>query len=238
MRRAHHCASMALDDKKPPLKDIIVLKSNVRQLTDEELALVSGGAKPKTVNLDPMTVNASRPSKDWQVYMPVTPGNYGKLIPVPNDQLDRHIDDTARALEKIIKADPRFNTTEIGTLIIKDRNGLINNGELVYGSAADPSSLEFPLQKWGVEPGQVLGIIHSHPASLFPSSTHEINKYPSDNRTIGGVTYEGQDWRMADILRDHGMNPDTFRHYIIGPDGVTREYNFNDRDTETLGERL
>ena len=46
------------------------------------------------------------------------------------------------------------------------------------------------------------------------------------------------DRKMLDLLRDNGMNAEEFRYYIIGPDGVTREYDFNDRDAETLGTTL
>lgn len=109
---------------------------------------------------------------------------------------------------------------------------------LLKRSRQQSGSIRYPLSEWGITAAQVVAIIHSHPAGVFPSETHEVNKYPSDNRTVNGVSYEGGDCGVADLLRDHGMNTDDFRHYIIGPDGVTREYDFYDRDAETLGSTL
>jgi hypothetical protein len=155
------------------------------------------------------------------------------------EQVDAEADNLARSIESLIKSDPNYQSYEIGAVTYKDANtGELKSSPLAQGSPSDPQSLEYPLREWGIEPSQIVGMIHSHPAGAFNSNVHEVNKHPPDNRTVNGTPYEGQDWTIADKLRDGGMNHDTFRHYIIGHDDVTREYDFNNRDAETPGSGL
>ncbi|MBE5271631.1 hypothetical protein JAK58_02725 [Stenotrophomonas maltophilia] len=228
-------------------------ENGIRELSLEELALVSGGAQMDTTDLPP--VDALPPDDggwpdidppDWTD--PWDPGDGGgggggggggEAPPSAYEQVDAQADTVAREVEALIKADPGYQSQELGTVIYRDAvTGEIKTSPLARGDASNPGAISYPLLEWGITPGQVVGIIHSHPAGVFPSETHEVNKYPSDNRTVGGVAYEGGDWGVADLLRDNGMNAEEFRYYIIGPDGVTREYDFNDRDAETLGTTL
>lgn len=223
-------------------------ENGIRELSLEELALVSGGAQMDTTDLPP--VDALPPDDggwpdidppDWTD--PWDPGDGGggggEAPPSAYEQVDGQADTVAREVEALIKADPGYQSQELGTVIYRDAvTGEIKTSPLARGDASNPGAISYPLLEWGISPGQVVGIIHSHPAGVFPSETHEVNKYPSDNRTVGGVAYEGGDWGVADLLRDNGMNAEEFRYYIIGPDGVTREYDFNDRDAETLGTTL
>jgi hypothetical protein len=223
-------------------------KSTIRLLTPEELALISGGAQVDTNDLPPVEV---RPPDDWGPN-PGPPDIIDPILdPGPGDnggggggestyeQVDGAADTVARSVEAMIRADPAYQSREIGAVIYRDpATGEIKATALTYGAVNTPDQLSLPLGDAGITASDVVGIIHSHPANALEGATHEVNKYPSDNRAVNGQNYNGGDWAAADLLRDNGMNPDTFRHYIIGPDGVTREYNFNDRDAETLGSNL
>ncbi|MET4678739.1 hypothetical protein [Stenotrophomonas rhizophila] len=229
-----------------------MLKNGIRELSWEELSLISGGAQVDTTDLPP--VDALPPDDDgWPDIDPpdwTDPydpgggdggggGGGGGGSPSAYELVDGQADAVARDVEALIKADPGYQSQELGTVLYRDAvTGEIKSSPMVRGDASNPGAISYPLSEWGITAAQVVGIIHSHPAGVFPSETHEVNKYPSDNRTVDGVTYEGGDWGVADLLRDHGMNADEFRHYIIGPDGVTREYDFHDRDAETLGSTL
>lgn len=227
------------------------MSNGIRPLSPEELALISGGAQVDTTDLPPIDV---RPPGDdgWPDIGP--PDFTDPYDPFPNpgdrdsggggesayEQVDVATDTVARSIESLIKADPNYQNHEIGSVIYRDSvTGEIKSSPLAHGSADNPGAIEYPLKDWGISPDQVVGIIHSHPAGVFKDErTHEVNKYPSDNRTVGDQEFYGGDWSTADKLRDFGMNAETFRYYIIGPDNITREYDFNDRDAETLGPTL
>jgi len=227
-------------------------KDGIRPLSSEELALISGGAQVDTTDLPPIDV---RPPGDdgWpdigppdftDPYDPFpNPGDRdgggGGSSLTPYEEIDGAVDTVARSVEALIKADPGYLNQEIGAVLYRDpATGEIKATALTYGAVNAPDQLSLPLGDAGIKASDVVGIIHSHPANAFDPEELEVNKYPSDNRVVDGVPYGGGDWAAADLLRDNGMNPETFRHYIIGPDGVTREYDFNDRDAETLGSNL
>lgn len=227
-------------------------KSGIRPLSPEELVLISGGAQVDTNDLPPIEV---RPPGDdgWpdigppdftDPYDPYpNPGDRdgggGGTSPTPYEEIDGQVDAVARDVEALIKADPGYLNREIGAVLYRDAvTGEIRHTALTYGAVNTPDQLSLPLGDAGIKASDVVGIIHSHPANALEEATHEVNKYPSDNRTVNGQSYTGGDWAVADLLRDNGMSQETFRHYIIGPDGVTREYDFNDRDAETLGNNL
>ncbi len=207
----------------------------IRELSLEERALVSDGAHGNTVEFPGVEVRpeADYPS-DQEPYW--DRGEDYRTESTPYDWVDAQADNFARQLVEKIKADPAYNSREIGAIIYKDSvTGEMKVSPLGYASSGNPGAISYPIDQWGISPSEIIGIVHSHPTGVFDEKLHWLNIYPSDDRIINGDNYEGGDWRMADILRDHGMNADTFRYYIIGPDNITREYDFTDRDAETPG---
>lgn len=127
-----------------------------------------------------------------------------------------------------IQNDPKFSTGEIGAVLYVDSvTGELRSTPMQYAEAATPWKIDLQLTAHGVEPSEVVGIVHSQPDSVFHTEPSHVNRYPSVN-----------DWAAADLLAQHGMNSAGFHHYVFGSDNVLRAYSFHDRDTTSLGQQV
>lgn len=220
------------------------LSGTISRRTDGGLATASSG---NPVDLDPIVVTGpgyidipidtyltTRP--EWE---DLDPERWERAMSsnVPLYALwDPAVDAAARAVEYLIKSMPEYQGRELGAIIyLDDATGDMTTSPIALGEV---NGLSYPIGAWNIKPYQIFGLIHSHPQSSDPV-INEANKYPSDNRVFMGRQLTGEDWNTADFLVMHGMNSETFRHYIIGPDGVTREYNYHQpRGRMPLGPEL
>ncbi|WP_156467291.1 MULTISPECIES: hypothetical protein [unclassified Phenylobacterium] len=144
-----------------------------------------------------------------------------------NEQIvwDEAADELATHLSAAIENDPMYNQVEIGFVMYREADGQVKSLGPFYGTAADPHSINF--QFAGVQPGDIIGLIHSHPAALNDANW-AMTPWPSDNGPG-----QPSDWNAAEQLRNAALSPADFefyfRHYIIGPDNLTREFGYYNR---------
>ena len=218
----------------------------MRELTLSELELVSGGNNSTVTEVDEIVVIGNPGGGDWGDwgdwgdygdYIDGGGDGYGPTPPPPQNpcELDGSKDSVAKTIEDAIKAMPDWNEREYGALILRDANGYIHIGEIARGEtvaeaqaraiAAGESSYAPETRFGGVPAGfTVVGAVHSHPDVGYNNSEDLQNRYPS-NYSGGGDYYNfgqlvGNDPRFS--------SPADFTQYILGPDGVLREFDFTD----------
>ena len=138
----------------------------------------------------------------------------------PNDEasIDEHADGYAALAAKAIAAQSNSSSREYGALIYRNSTGGISITNLVPGTA---TVVEYDLSDLGVNGGAVIGIVHNHPPDEYDGSLSElnVNNVPSDN-----------DWAAADwFINTYNANSDLMTLYIVGTDGVLREYDYNNK---------
>lgn len=134
--------------------------------------------------------------------------------------VDGYSDQLASQLSRDIKAKPDDATREYLALIYRDGNGVIRTTALFQGGPNGESASIPSLQAIGVAPAQIMGLVHNHPSQVFNTSSYEfdVNRLPSNG-----------DWNMADQIIGAGADPNTLALYVLGTDGVLREFEYTDK---------
>jgi len=153
--------------------------------------------------------------------------------PPPETPCERDaMEDTlAQALSDLIKSHPDWNSREYAASIIRYADGNYGVSALAQGDtyaeaqAREPGSPPQTTFAIGSLAGGavVVGIIHNHPDIGYSDAEDLENRYPSYNPGYNGDynTFDklvGQDPRFA--------SADQFTQYILGPDGVLREFGY------------
>lgn len=137
----------------------------------------------------------------------------------------------------MIKQQPDWNAREYGALIVRYQDGsygvtALARGETVAEAGARASAAGqtgFAPQisyKYASTGGAVIvAAIHSHPDIGYNNADDTNNRYPS---YYGGSGDYGNFDKLVGSDGRFVSSPDQFTHYILGPDGVLREYNLKD----------
>lgn len=218
----------------------------IRLLMLDELELVSGGngddtddiARQDLVGESDIVVNGTRfrygveVPIDWVFpYTPPPPPESGEdgyqEWRQKECQTDLAADVNARQIEALIKAQPDWKSREYGA-VIYEVNGVIKMGPLTKGmTAAEATALGLPAPETRIKVpsdlgnGQILAVVHSHPDIGYSNAEDLLNRYPSDYS--GGGDYNFFDKAIGSDSRF--SNSAAFSQYILGPDGVLREFN-------------
>lgn len=203
----------------------------MRTLSQREMAAVSGG-------MDTITVTGTRPEQSWwekqmildmfstdylsDLYQPAQFGGGGGA-PAPEPEAEHDCErsaagDAASDIAARDAADGKsgLNQPEYGAVIVQTATGGYEVGPIAQGQSynqANPPATNISIPA-GYGLGDVTGVIHSHPAT-GNSATDTANLAPSDN-----------DWSNADGWVAAGMPADQLTLYIVGPDGVTRAFDY------------
>lgn len=200
----------------------------MRTLSQREMAAVSGG-------IETITVTGTRPEQSWwekQMILEMFSTDYtvdlqqtaefydgGAPVPEPDHDCERSAaNDVASDITARDAADGKsgLNQPEYGAVIVQTPTGGYEVGPIAQGQSyneANPPATNITIPA-GYGIGDVTGVVHSHPPT-GNSATDTANLAPSDN-----------DWSNADGWVAGGMPADQLTLYIVGPDGVTRAYDY------------
>jgi proteasome lid subunit RPN8/RPN11 len=151
--------------------------------------------------------------------------------PVSECELDAAKDTAAQTIAAEIKAKADWTSREYGALVLRDASGYIWFGELNAGEtvaealarATAAGSPDYaPQISFGSVPAgyTVVGVVHSHPDIGYNAAEDAQNKYPSADDYSNFAALVGTDSRFSTVAQ--------FTHYIVGPDGVLREYDLSE----------
>lgn len=148
---------------------------------------------------------------------------------------DLEVDMKARQIEALIKATPDWNEREYGAVIYMV-NGEVRMTALARGmtvAEAVAAGLDAPRTVIPVPAdlgdGVILAVIHSHPDVGYTAAEDLDNHYPSSYLNSNGTP--GGDYGLFNSLVGSDSrfgNSAAFAQYILGPDGVLREFNARD----------
>jgi len=143
---------------------------------------------------------------------------------------DETTDALAKQIEALIKAQPDWNAREYGAVIYMVGNE-IKMGPLISGmTVAEARAAGLPAPETRLPPpadlgdGVILAVVHSHPDLGYDDDKDLENRYPSDRPDSGD--YYAFERRTANDSRF--VANAAFSQYILGPDGVLREFNLID----------
>jgi len=151
--------------------------------------------------------------------------------PTTDEELDEATDAKAKDVADFLSQFD-LTTQEFGVLIYLDSNGVVRAGQVAVGTYEDASGEGRPIVQpdpTGIDSyTQIIGYVHNHPS-------YGGAPIASDNRP------SSDDWAMMNALFNPpdgrpGADPGKFRHYIIGPDGVLREFKPEDQHNTSQGE--
>jgi len=159
--------------------------------------------------------------------------------PVSPCELDAAKDTAAQSLANEIKAKADWTSREYAGLILRDSSGYIWFGELQAGEtvaealvrATAAGSPDYaPQTSFGSVPAgyTVVGVVHSHPDIGYNNAQDAQNKYPSADDYSNFSALVGTDSRFSTQAQ--------FTQYIVGPDGVLREYDFTEGNVTPLND--
>lgn len=159
-------------------------------------------------------------------------GGGGTPQPPPDTacQVDEAMDGIAKLIEAMIKAMPDWNAREYGALILRDANGNIHVGQLMRGETMSESLLagrdapRLAYQSSIPSGWTVVGTVHSRPDEGYDNLQDIENRYPSSY--AGGGNY-GKLQNFVSVSQNFA-SPATFDQYILGPDGILREFNWSE----------
>lgn len=145
----------------------------------------------------------------------------------PECLADLMVDLIARQIEVLIKAQPDWNAREYGAVIYMVGNevkiGPLTRGTTVAEALAAgldrrPTRISMP---GDLGDGTILAVVHSHPDVGYDAAGDLANRYPS-----GGLD-SGDYFTFEQLLKDDSRFGDSaaFAQYILGPDGILREFN-------------
>lgn len=166
-------------------------------------------------------------SEPWLPQVPPPP-----LTPC---ELDGAKDSAATTIAIEIKAKPDWQEREYGALILRDADGYIYIGNIARGEtvaeaqarATAAGQTDFaPETRFGSVPAgfTVIGVVHSHPDVGYSPSEDLQNRYPSDYPGGGDYT----NFENLVVSHPRFSSAADFTQYILGPDGVLREFDFTE----------
>lgn len=138
-------------------------------------------------------------------------------------EIDLYATTVATHIAQFQALDP---TIEYGSYIWIDTTGHLQYTAITPGT---PTSVEIQLN--GVDPSQIVAIVHSHPDPGNPDSN--INHFPSPALPGSDGAVRG-DWAVYDYTVAHSAHPELVRTYIINQNQMW-EYSGGDRDPVTEG---
>lgn len=134
--------------------------------------------------------------------------------------IKEYSDALASQSAKAILANAQHTGFEFGSIIYRDAGGTMRLSRLVMGLAG--SIPAFPAQvlvELSLPGSRVLGVVHNHPGATFKTEAEkERNKNPSDS-----------DWEVVDTLVNIGADLDLLQIYVLGPDDIFREFDYNQK---------
>ena len=147
-------------------------------------------------------------------------------------------DSLAQALSDMIKSHSDWNAREYAASIIRYADGNYGITALTPGETmaeAQARATAAGQTSWAPEThfpvgeipagAMVVGVIHNHPDVGYTNAEDITNRYPSYN-----PGYDG-DYNTFDTLVGHDSrfaSADQFTQYILGPDGVLREFGYSE----------
>lgn len=162
--------------------------------------------------------------------------------------MDRRIDDLAEQAANLINHMPDVATKEYGFLIWADAQGGLHLSSLIQGDNFGLTGLSYAfLQSEGIQPSQVVGMIHSHPtlAHVFTPDGAGLRYNPDGSPYYLPVTPESHfelpstgDWDWIDnVFSENNPRENMMRNYILH-DGVLNEYDlYNNPHAGTAQQR-
>ncbi|WP_427453049.1 hypothetical protein [Litorimonas sp. WD9-15] len=181
---------------------------------------------------------------------------------------EREMDDAAqRAAEEIRDINNSVdnpNNLELGTFVLRLEDGSIVFASPTFGGSTGTVRLDQMLRdaqnEFGdINQSNIVGIVHLHPSDTGPGFVNVDNlnqlsalnfgsTFPSSRHTGGlrthpitGEPYDPWDWAAGErFLTSGGLRTsvDDVSHYILGPDGVLREYSYSDPNPDAPGQSL
>lgn len=214
----------------------------MRLLTKSEIDIVAGGWGQSSI-----TVTAPEP---W--WPPLDDGNGNDPNPDPSGpwsgggdggnnpdpdspcEQDAKEDALASAISDLIKQQPDWHEREYGALVVRYDDGTYGVTGLARGQTvaeARALGLDAPQTAFSYNgPGTIVGAIHSHPDVGYNAAEDIQNQYPSYYLDSSGKP--SGDYGLFDALIGHDSrfptSADQFTHYVLGPDGVLREFSLKD----------
>lgn len=130
--------------------------------------------------------------------------------------VDQYVDQLASKAARDIRAQSDHNRREYLVIVYRDGHGMIQSSPLVAG-ANNGASATADLQSLGIPAAQIVGLVHNHPRDVYGTNSTSaiINRHPSSG-----------DWETADRIIAAGANSSVLTLYILGPDGLLREYDY------------
>lgn len=118
-----------------------------------------------------------------------------------------------------IRARTDYQSREYGAIIHRDATGAIRVTALTESTAV---SVSFNYTALGVNQASIIGIVHNHPQNSYNSSAQElqINLNPSPT-----------DWNTAATIVGNAASADLMQLFVVGTDGVLREFSYNNRSS-------
>ena len=154
------------------------------------------------------------------------PGN--QYNPDPAVEKEQLTDMAAFSVANDIKVQPDWRAREYGAIIYVTADGEVKSTGVIRGetvaeaqalrglNAVPQTQLSHPSDLAG---GRILAIIHSHPDEGYDTAGDIANLRPSEG--------SGSDWAAAEnLVSSHLGEIYDFAHYILGPDGQLREYEY------------
>lgn len=144
-------------------------------------------------------------------------------------ETDRNVDSLAQQVANEINAISDSNEREYGAVIYINDSGELKRSSLTPGQTvaeAIAAGLDAPETRIGIPSdlgsGRILAVIHSHPDVGYSNSQDIDNRYPSNNPGQNG---DYQTFNALVASDSRFSNTAEFSQYILGPDGVLREFN-------------
>ena len=150
-------------------------------------------------------------------------GPHNQYYPDPEVEKEQLTDMAACALAKDIMAQPDWKEREYGAVIYINKDGELKSAGLARGETRaeaqqdgrNQAEIRIPPPA-DLEGGRIVAIIHNHPDIGFNEQEDMGNLRPSD-----------RDWAGAlNLVGNHIAETYDFAHYILGPDGGLREYEY------------
>lgn len=196
----------------------------MRELTSDELLLVSGGTDTagEEITCYGYTFDQFSAYQDYAMasaeYRSQSSGNGSVNFDWAG--LEVAIDDCARIVKEMIKAQPDHNAVEYGALIYWGPDGHLTISNLVRGNN---DNMDMGPEVWRVTNGHpdatydIVGFVHNHPTEGSDYFGDLANRRPGD-----------ADWTFMTNLANNGANTGVLNAYIVDPWDDLREYKFAD----------
>lgn len=139
---------------------------------------------------------------------------------------EHNVDSIAEIAAGHIMSQPDWNEREYGYIIYRDADGDFRTGPMEIGQTVDENGGQYASAVLSITPdmrnGEILGFIHNHPTDGYNNEEDLDNRNPS-----------ASDWDAFHELKNNFGAVDDLSMYILGPDGVLREFHASDESRHT-----